>query len=90
MWGKFEDVPLSICLEDIRPLILNSQGRRPLTHTSMHRSHLTLLLYLSAVERGGETIFHSGATKRSMREVLSVKPEPGLALLHEQGEGTGL
>ena len=43
-------------------------------------------MYLSSVEQGGETVFYSGATKKSMREVLAVRPEPGLALLHEQGE----
>lgn len=45
-------------------------------------SHLTLLLYLTAPSSGGETAFY---LKRGGREVLSVAPEPGLLLLHEQG-----
>ncbi len=45
-------------------------------------SAYTLLLYLTDVPPGtGETVFY----KSKGREVLSVRPEAGLALLHAQG-----
>ena len=51
-----------------------------------HASHLTLLIYLSGLPSngGGETVFYKGKGK-GLNEVVSVRPEPGLALLHEQG-----
>ncbi len=45
-------------------------------------SHLTLLLYLTGVASGGETVFYRS---KGRPPVLSVTPEPGLALLHAQG-----
>lgn len=48
--------------------------------TQLH-SHYTLLLYLSEPRVGGETTFY----KSRGHEVLSIKPEVGLMVVHAQG-----
>lgn len=45
-------------------------------------SHYTLLVYLSDVPSGGETVFY----KSKGREAVAVKPAAGLALVHAQGQ----
>eukprot|EP00798_Chlamydomonas_sp_ICE-L_P003251 gene3251-13274_t len=56
----------------------DEEDEDPLTNT---RSLFTLLLYMTDVPVGGETVFY----KSKGREVLAVKPVQGMALLHAQG-----
>ncbi|RAH67759.1 uncharacterized protein BO66DRAFT_456487 [Aspergillus aculeatinus CBS 121060] len=68
--------------DDSNTLTFNTPGQpaRPA------RTTWTLLIYLTACE-GGETIFYPEPTRKDRNpQPVSVKPVPGMALLHRHGE----